>query len=229
MRNISLNIPHITQIGDECAPASFVSVMSYFGSTIDLEALIKKSSKSCKFRDWDYILGTLALKEGFDVTVHSRSLLIFDSTWFKLERINLMRNLRNQRSYLEEISKSLPGFKRLEIEAKCAYKFLDSGGKIDFSPISKNLITGYLKQNLPVIATFTSQLIFGIPKETSISKDPIRGEPWKHTVVIKGYRGDSFFVSDPARKGSTKEYPLQKDLLLDGIIRYDSNLVVISP
>jgi len=85
-----------------------------------------------------------------------------------------------------------------------------------------------LNRKIPVIATFTAQLVYKLPKESDKGYDDIEGEPWKHTLVINGFNKNQFYVTDPADFQPKPRYSINSDTLIDAIIRYDSNLLIIN-
>ena len=90
------------------------------------------------------------------------------------------------------------------------------------------MILSYLEREIPVIATFTAQLVYKLPKESDDGYDEIHGEPWKHTLVINGFEKNRFYVTDPAEFQLDPKYSINSATLIDAIIRYDSNLLIVT-
>lgn len=53
-------------------------------------------------------------------------------------------------------------------------------------------------------------------------------KPWKHAVVINGFKKDRFYVTDPEDFQKEFRYSINANTLVDAIIRYDNNLLIIS-
>jgi hypothetical protein len=229
MDELYFQVLRVKQKEEECASAALLQVLKYFGDTkTSLEDIIDYCGEHFKFRDWDYLLGCFALDNDYSARVHSRSLSIFDSTWYDLDVDSLIQKLKKQREYTQGLEETFYGYKKLHLEVQSAIRFLENGGEIDFSSISKNLIISYLNRKIPVIATFTAQLAYKLPKESDDECDDIGGEPWKHTLVINGFKKNRFYVTDPADFQPEPEYSVNSDTLIDAIIRYDSNLLIIN-
>lgn len=222
-------IPRVEQKEDECASAALLQVLKYFGDAkTSLEDIINYCGEHFRFRDWDYLLGCFAISKGYYVCIHSRSLSIFDPTWFDVDKTSLIEKLRKESKYFKEIKEEFPGYKKLHLEVESAISFIKKGGAINFSSFSKDLILSYLTKKIPVIATFTAQLVYKILRESDDGCDDIKGEPWKHTLVIDGFKNDRFYVTDPADFQDKPKYSINSNTLVDAIVRYDSNLLIVS-
>ncbi len=229
MIKVYFNVPRIKQKEDECASASLLQVLQYYGDTkTTLDDIIDYCGEHFRFRDWDYLLGCFALDRSYYARIHTRSLSIFDSTWFNLDKESLIQKLKKQKEYFQGMEKEFYGYKKLYLETKSAIRFLEKGGDIDFSSISGKLILSYLERKIPVIATFTAQLVYKLPKESDEDYDEIHGEPWKHTLVINGFEKSRFYVTDPAEFQPDPKYSINSATLIDAIIRYDSNLLIVT-
>jgi hypothetical protein len=229
MDELYFPVPRIKQKEEECASAALLQVLKYFEDTkTSLEDIIDYCGEHFKFRDWDYLLGCFALDNGYSARVHSRSLSIFDSTWYDLDVGSLIQKLKKQQEHTRKLEETFCGYKKLHLEVQSAIRFLENGGEIDFSSISKDLIISYLNGKIPVIATFTAQLVYKLSKESDDGHDDVGGEPWKHTLVINGFKKNRFYVIDPANFQPEPKYSINSDTLIDAIIRYDSNLLIIN-
>lgn len=227
MKQINLNVPFIKQPEEECAPTALAQVLKYYGTEPNLEEIIHSSKSVFKGREWDYMLGNYAISKGFNVKIHTRSLSIFDSTWFDLKKDALLLKLGEIISHYTLMEKKFIGYNKLLLEAHSATKFLKSGGIIDFSAFSKELIIDYLKKDIPVIATFTAQLLYKTKKEYKDEDNDTKGEPWKHTIVISGFLKNKFKIVDSAEFQPNGKYLVNINVFLDACIRYDSNLLVL--
>jgi hypothetical protein len=222
------SVPFILAENGECRSAALAQVLNYFGDPSSSKDISNYCTKSTKFRDWDYLLGLYAISRGFNATIHTRSISIFDPTWFKICRSDLLVKLSKKVENLSDLSARAEGFKKFELEAKRVIEFLNAGGDLNFSPFSINCMNSYLDKKIPIITTFTGPLLYGLPKETFGQADDIGGDPWKHSLVISSYSKENFRVVDPSKiKG--RRYDVKADSLLDSMIRYDSNFLAVFP
>jgi len=224
-----INLPDMVMRSEsDCRAICLKQVVDYCGVKSELSDINSYCTDSRKFRDWDYFLGEYALQNGLAATVHTRALGIFDPTWFSLNKEDLIKKLELKKKELERLARTHPGFLKFELEASHAIKFLHMGGKIDFSPFSNSLIKTYLARGTPVIATITGQLVYDLPKERDSVDDDVSGDPWKHSVTIGGFDRRKYTVWDPSNVIDRRKYRINEDFLLDAVVRYDSNLLVVS-
>jgi hypothetical protein len=206
--------------------------LDYFKINSDLDDLVKRiSGDKFKWHNWDYNTGRVAIEQGLEVIVYTRSAGIFDPTWFNFSSECLLSKLKEEHAYFEkEEYVGLPSFKE-DIDA--AIRFLEAGGIIDFTPISKRLIRDLLREKKPLIAGVSYTLLVNAPRERYFPEescwkpDDIKGHPYGHVVVISGYRRDSFQIIDPWPQAK-EEYYVKGDVLIDAILRNDSNLLAFS-
>ena len=226
---ISLPIRRIRQPPNECEPTCLKQILDYFKIDSDMEDLIKRiSGDKFKWNNWDYNTGRVAIEHGLKVIVYTRSAGIIDPTWFSLSSEGLLSKLKEEYAYFEkEEYVGLPSFKE---DINAAIKFLETGGRIDFTPISKKLIAGLLKKEKPLIAGVSYTLLVNAPRERYFPEescwkpDDIKGHPYGHVVVISGYKGNSFQIVDPWPQAEDNYY-VKGDILVDAILRNDSNLL----
>jgi hypothetical protein len=213
----------------DCRSICLRKVLEYYKDFVDLREVNQACNGTYKSRDWDYLLGKFALSRGFPTTIHTRSLTIFDPTWFDLEPAVLLKKVGLKRENLEELSKSYPGFNRFHSEAKAIEQFMESGGRLDFSPFSTELLDRYLLRNIPIICTMTGQLVYNSPKERQGKEDDLMGDPWNHSLILVGHSSKSYSVLDPSKVIGKSRYRIKKEFLLDAVIRYDNNIILVEP
>ena len=224
-----LPIQRIKQPPNECEPTCLKQILDYFKIDSHLDDLIKRiSGDKFKWHNWDYNTGRVAIEHGLDVTIYTRSAGIFDPTWFELSAEDLLSKLKEEAEYFKtETYVGLPSFKE---DIKAAIRFLESGGRINFTPISEKLIKEQLDQHKPLIAGVSYTLLVNAPRERYFTKekrwkpDDIKGQPYGHVVVICGYKDDSYQIADPWPQAEDK-YNVIGTILLDAILRNDSNLI----
>jgi len=240
-----LNIKIKEQKDSECLPACVSAVFEFYKINLGVDGIIKKISiDSEKLYDWEFKAGKLAIQKGLRAKIYSNVSLIFDPSWSALNRRSLIKKLKKELNYSKKREKVIgrePNQKhyiypnkeiasRMTKEIKSAIKFLEIGGKIDFNPISKEKIQKYIDNNIPIIASINPTLLHRMKRVYNDKPDDIRGITWGHVIVISGYDNKNFVISDPGGnfyKGSF-EYKIDKDLLLEGILRYNGQLLILS-
>ena len=218
---------------NSCGPTSLHAVYTYLGLKIPLESLLSEVKSLSDGGTLAVLLGLDALKRGFNATVYSYNLRIFDPTWSYLGCDYLVEKLKLQLMY--KTGKKFT-------EATHAYiNFLQAGGTLSFEELSLGLIKRHFKMKLPVLAGLNSNYLYKSPRELASSQnktvyDDIKGEPQGHFVVLNGVtRKGKIMVADPYIKNpisQTNYYKVDANRLINaihlGIVTYDANLLIIS-
>lgn len=218
---------------NSCGPTSLHAVYAYLGLKISLESLLAEVKSLSDGGTLAVLLGIDALKRGFNATVYSYNLKIFDPTWCCLECSALIEKLQLQLTH--KTGKKFT-------EATNAYiNFIKAGGTLAFDDLSLALIKKYFKRKLPVLAGLNSSYLYKNQREYASSNsktvyDDLKGEPQGHFVVLKGAtRKGKIMVADPYIKNPISEsnyYKVDANRLINaihlGIITYDANLLIIS-
>lgn len=239
-----LNIKIKEQKSDECLPACLAAVFEYYKIKVLEEEIIEKISKdSFKLYDWDFQAGKLAIEKSLKAEIYSNVPQLFDPSWHSISQKELIEKMKKSLEFFESRSKNfekdpnLMSFmcpnkevaKRLVRDAETSSEFLKAGGVINFSPISKELIDKIIKANIPVIASHSPTLLHRIKRSYNFQPDDIKGNTWGHFIIISGYTKNEFIIDDPAGifyEGSL-EYKINKDLLLESILRFNGQLLII--
>lgn len=217
---------------NECEPACLKQIMNYFKIRIGLDELVSKiSTDNFRWQNWDFNTARVAMSYGLTTTIYTTSTGIFDPTWFDLEKNELIGKLRKEIKFLKEGKyNGLPSY--LE-DATAALRYLESGGKIKFECITKELLEDALLRRNPLIAPVNYTLLRNAPRERYVESkdkwipDDIKGNSYGHVVVIDGFTNDSFAIVDPWPKSKGK-YLVNKSVLIDSILRNDANLIEVS-
>lgn len=240
-----LNIKIKKQKPDECLPACLRAVFEYYRIKSSEEEIIKKISKnSFKLYDWDFQAGKLTIEKGLKAKIYSNVTLIFDPSWYNISSKDLIKKTEKQIVFFKERNENFlkdpmkwgnffcPSkwmAEQLVREVKTLLAFLKSGGIINFSPISKELIEKFIDSKVPVITHHNPTLLHRMKRRYNSQPNDIKGNSWGHVIIISGYTKNEFIISDPAGltyEGSL-EYKVSKDLLLESILRYNSQLLII--
>ncbi|WP_340153953.1 C39 family peptidase [uncultured Marivirga sp.] len=232
MKNNILRLDISRQPTDStCGPTSLHAVYNYFNEDLSLEEVIQSIEYLASGGTLAVMLGIDALKRGFQAEIITFNLKIFDPSWFQNENIDLVNKLKEQLKH-----KKTPKFKQA---SKAYIQFLESGGKISYKTLSKDLIQSYLSKEIPILTGLSATYLYNEKREFGeepVLYDDIKGQPSGHFVVLNGlnYENGSVKVADPlhANPFETQNYSVDIDHLicaiLLGIITYDANLLIIN-
>lgn len=208
-----------------CGPTCLHAVYSYWGKNEPLTDIIARTRKlESGSGTFDVFLACDALRSGFQATIYTYNLMVFDPTWF-VAGVDIAERLRQQSA-----SKTDP---RLRYVTEGYLEFLSLGGRLRLLDLSHSLIHGLLRRGLPVLTGLSSTFLYRVAREhgPDDTPDDIHGVPSGHFVIIIGYDRNKrmLLVADPY--GSNQEYWCNIDRVINaillGIVTYDSNLLVI--
>tara|TARA_Y100000310_G_scaffold344711_1_gene458966 strand:- start:5234 stop:5845 length:612 start_codon:yes stop_codon:yes gene_type:complete len=177
------------------------------------------------------MLGNHALARGYDATIYTYNLHMFDPTWFQGE-VDLSAKLTEQLKYKTA--------RKFQVAADSYLKFLSLGGQIKFQELNTKLIRMLLNEHKPILTGLSATYLYNCAREigeTNTYHD-IQGEPTGHFVVVHGYdvTNKVAHIADPLEKNpiSDKQHyrvSLQRliNSILLGIVTYDANLLVLTP
>lgn len=214
-----------------CGPTCLHAVYRYWGSNEKLEDVIGRTRVLEHGGTFAVFLACDALTHGFQATIYTYNLTVFDPTWFRQKR-DIAERLMAQ---LE--AKDDP---RLLGATEGYLEFLRLGGRLRFSDLSPPLVRGLLRRKLPILTGLSSTFLYRAPREYGINNvsDDARGTPSGHFVVISGYNRQErkILVSDPYSPhpyGTARDYWIRLDRVLNavllGIVTHDANLLIIAP
>lgn len=210
-----------------CGPTCLHAVYNYWDKRDSLDDIIARTPKlESGSGTFDVFLACDALRSGFQVTIYTYNLIVFDPTWF-VGGVDIAERLRQQRAVKTD--------HRLRYVTEGYLEFLSLGGKLRLADLSHSLIHGLLRRGLPILTGLSSTFLYRTAREHGADDvpDDIRGFPAGHFVVIAGYNRTqrTLLVADPY--GPTQEYWSNIDRVISaillGIVTYDSNLLVIHP
>jgi hypothetical protein len=214
-----------------CGPACLHGVYRYYDDELPLAQLVADIHMLDKGGTLDVFLANHALKRGYDATILTYNLDLFDPTWFGLAN-------EEQRKRLAAQAKVKP-WRRLQAATRGYDEFLRLGGKLELRDLAPALLRKYLARG-PVItglsATYLYRAIRDVPETNA--DDDVRGEPVGHFVVLTGYRRDTkeILIADPLKANPLVEsryYAVHVQRLIGaillGVMTYDANLLVIEP
>jgi hypothetical protein len=206
-------------------------VYRYFGEEVPLRQVIEEVPVLSTGGTLAVALACHALARGFDATIYTYNLQIFDPTWFSDPAVDLSKKLRAQLEVKQD--------HRLEMASGNYLEFFRRGGKLRFEELDAGLLRRYLKRRVPILTGLSATYLYGSPRERDDDDyDDVRGEPAGHFVVLCGYDAEKreIMVADPLRDNprfGSQYYSVGVDRLVNavllGIVTYDANLLIITP
>ena len=210
-----------------CGPTCLHAIYRYWGRDEPLQDVIDRTGKLERGGTVAVFLACDALQQGFQATIYTFNLMVFDPSWFggKVdigERLLLQRAEKIHDPHVQELTASYVEFLRL-------------GGHLRLTDLSRYLLLGILRRLQPIITGLSSTYLYRATREYGSHDEPddIRGTPGGHFVVLAGYNRPerTVLVADPY--GDKRDYWLSIDravgAILLGIVTHDANLLVIQP
>lgn len=215
-----------------CGPTCLQAVYRYWGDQDALQDVIGRAGRLEHGGTFAVFLACDALQKGYQATIYTYNLNVFDPTWFTTPGIDIADRLRQQRETKMDY--------RLQHATNGYLDFLALGGRLRLLDLSRYLIRGILRRKLPIITGLSSTYLYRVAREYGPDDmpDDVRGLPSGHFVVIAGYDRErrEVLVVDPYQQNpyaSTHEYWLSVDRVVNavllGIVTHDANLLIIHP
>ncbi|MCB9915252.1 MAG: C39 family peptidase [Planctomycetes bacterium] len=215
-----------------CGVTCLHAVYAYHGLDIPLSQLIDEVEHLEGGGTLGSLLGRDALRRGFDATMYTYNLQVFDPTWFS-EDVDMRERLLRQAAFKRD--------DRLATATRAYVDFLDLGGKIECEDLTPALLRRFLKKEKPILTGLSATYLYGTAREFGPNDDydDVRGEPSGHFVVLVGYEpeGRLVEVADPWHQNPITEGDHRYSVVIErliaavllGIVTYDANLLVIEP
>ncbi len=215
-----------------CGPTCLQAVYGYYGEELPLEQVIRETPKLEDGGTLAVLLGCHALQRGYDATIYTLNLQVFDPTWFKPGAPPLAERLTAQMA-----AKSSP---KLNAASTAYLEFLQGGGKIRMDDMTGDVFRRYLKKSVPILTGLSATYLYQSAREhgPNCEPDDVRGVPAGHFVVLCGYDKENRtvlvadpFVPNPFAPQQHYEVSMDRVIraILLGIITYDANLLIIQP
>ncbi len=210
-----------------CGPTCLHAIYGYWGEKEKLADVIARTRKLEQGGGtFAVFLACDALRKGYQATIYTYNLMVFDPTWFGRE-VDIADRLRRQR----ELKKDA----RLRHATDGYLEFLQLGGRLRLTDLTRPLVRGLLRRGLPILTGLSSTYLYRTAREfgPDDAPDDVRGSPAGHFVVISGYnrKENSVLISDPY--GPARQYWVNIDRALGavllGIVTHDANLLIIHP
>lgn len=215
-----------------CGPTCLHTLYEFYGDHISLDEVISEVHQFDDGGTVGALLGVHALERGYEVSIYSYNLQVFDPTWFGKDREFLINRLRLQLNYKKS--------RKLERVTQAYIQYLELGGKLHFEDLRSAIIRRYLKKGWPVIAGLSATYLYQSMREfgPNLDYDDLRGMPSGHFVLLHGYNTESRYVAiaDPISQnplGEGQQYLMNINRVINaillGIVTYDANLIIIHP
>lgn len=235
MSNKQLQVDILPQPNDvTCGPTCLHAIYDYYGDKVPLTQVIEEVTQLNSGGTLGVLLGQDALKRGFDVTIYTYNLQMFDPTWFDPDlKVGLPQKLKAQAKAKQT--------RRFKFTTNAYLHFLELGGKIRFEELTPALLKSFLVKEIPILTGLSATYLYNTAREIGETNtyDDVMGTPAGHFVVVSGYNRKTRLasVADPLNPNpisNIKQYykvgihRLINAILL-GIVTYDANLLIIQP
>jgi hypothetical protein len=215
-----------------CGPACLHGIYRFYGDTVSLASVIADTRMLDRGGTLDVFLANHALARGYDVTLFTYNLDLFDPTWFGMPNDEIRVRLKAQAKQKQ--------WRRIQSATRGYDEFLRLGGKLKLRDLEPSLLRKFLNRGTPLITGLSATYLYRAPREVSETNvdDDIGGEPVGHFVVLTGYRRDTreILIADPMASNPlvrSRYYAVNVQRLIGaillGIMTYDANLLVIEP
>lgn len=215
-----------------CGPTCLHAVYRYWGEDETLSEVITRTGRLEHGGTFAVFLACDALRKGYNASIYTYNLNVFDPTWFTMPGIDIGDRLRQQSAVKTDY--------RLQHATTGYLEFLKLGGRLRLLDLSRYLIRGILRRGLPIITGLSSTYLYRVPREygPNDESDDVRGLPSGHFVIIAGYDRPrrKVLVVDPYHLNpydGAHAYWLSVDRVVNavllGIVTHDANLLIIHP
>lgn len=212
-----------------CGPTCLHALYRYYDDDISLTEVIDEVPQLESGGTLATMLACHALRRGYQATIYTYNLRLFDPTWFGPRSSGLADKLRAQLDHKPSA--------RLQMATENYLEYLELGGVVRFEELSSSLLRRYLNRGTPILTGLSATYLYRCSRElANTDPDDVRGEPQGHFVVVCGYDrlNRQVRVADPYPDHSLSEshtYCVGFDRLIGaillGIMTYDGNLLVI--
>ena len=215
-----------------CGHACLHGIYRFYGDKVSLASVLADIRMLDRGGTLDVFLANHALARGYDVTLFTYNLDLFDPTWFGLPNDEIRARLKAQAKQKH--------WRRLQAATRGYDEFLRLGGKLQLRDLEPSLLRSFLKRGTPVITGLSATYMYRATREVPETNvdDDVGGEPVGHFVVLTGYRRDTreVLIADPLEinpLSRSRYYAVNVQRLIGaillGIMTYDANLLVIEP
>lgn len=227
---------HVERQPDDltCGATCLHAVYAYFEDDIPLATVLSEVPQLEHGGTYAPLLGVHALERGYEATIFTCDLDLFDPTWFG-DGGDLAARLRAQAKHKPRTA--------LRAATSAYLRFLEHGGEIRLQPLDTELLRRHLKRGIPVLTGLSATYLYWCARERpegpgTTVYDDIRGEPTGHFVIVFDYDvdGRKMWVADPMHDNpltGEMTYAVSAQQLLSaillGVSTYDASILVLQP
>lgn len=226
-----------------CGPTCLHAVYRHWDDELPLARVIREIPELEEGGTLAVLLGSHALARGYEATIYTYDLRVFDPTWFEprddsrrldtpsetgsvpqpVERARatpaaraewLAERLRAQRAV-----KPQP---KLHQATDAYLEFLRLGGRLKMEDLTGSLIRRYLKRSIPILTGLSATYLYHERREYGPQSipDDVRGFPAGHFVVLCGYDkvNHTVLVADPLQPNPLSPDDAQYFVPLDRVL-----------
>ncbi|MDQ8184380.1 hypothetical protein [Pelagicoccus sp. SDUM812002] len=212
-----------------CGPTCLQAVYQHFEDDYPLDHIISDIPENPDGGTYSVMLANHALKRGYQATIYSYNLRVFDPTWANLQAIEIAPKLAIRREHSTS--------KRARANLSAYIEFLEKGGMIRFDELDSALLAMLLAAGNPVIAGLNSTHLYRSSRLKKNGRDDdVNGDVEGHFVTLFEYdhANKQILVADPYYKNPISDsliYAIDPQRLINsvmlGIVTYDANLLLI--
>jgi len=227
---------------ESCGPTCLHAVYRYWGEEVALDEVMR-SARSLNVTGAGrgtlaVMLGIDALTRGYDATLYTFNLLVFDPTWFATNGTASPIFLQNKlQAQAEARSVDDPRFR---VATASYLEFVRRGGSIRYRDLTSRLISRFIRGGVPVLTGVSATYLYRCAREFGPDDDydDLRGVPAGHFVVLHGYdtKKRKVTVADPLADNpgfDSQQYVVSMARLVPaimlGVLTHDANLLMITP
>jgi hypothetical protein len=215
-----------------CGPTCLHAVYAHYGDLMPLDQVVAEVAPLPTGGTLGVILGSHALARGYDVTIYTYNLQVFDPTWFKHAGSpeGLDERLAARSATTDDA--------KLQLAIDAYRRFVQRGGVVRYTDLTRSLLADLLANNVPVLTGLSATYLYGCARERGSEYDDIGGQPTGHFVLLCNYDSErrTVAVADPLHDNprfNSPHYRVGVDRLIGaillGVVTYDANLLVIRP
>lgn len=215
-----------------CGPACLHAVYRYYAGQISVDQIIREVPQGKGGGTQAVFLGLHALRHGYEATIYTSNLQMFDPSWFGQGAPPMRERLLAQMQ--------VKGDAKFREATQAYLDFLDLGGQVHMRDITVPLISRILRGGSPIITGLSATWLYWCKRERPADGEPddAAGEPVGHFVVVHGLepRARRARVADPYLREpypGSHIYDVNVDRLIEaillGIVTYDAKLLVVKP
>lgn len=229
--NTQLTLDMLAQPDDiTCGPTCLQAVYRYYGDHVALDQVIREVTSLEGGGTLGVMLANHALSRGYQATIYTYNLMIFDPTWFR-PGVALKEKLEQRSQVVKDAKQG--------IAIQQYTRFLEQGGRLHLEDLTRSVLRRFLTAGQPILTGLNSTFLYRTPRVygEAMVDDDIRGEVVGHFVVLCGYDrpNKTIRVADPYSDNPSREHyydvPIDRVMgaIMLGVMTHDANFLIIQP